>query len=232
VSKALALEVRADRYTVLNGSWVNTSILLLIATIILIHTLFGIGTKEQLMGFALTILYLRSPLAGMIGSLPALIQGSVAYNKVQQLELNEAEDRPEKERALAQNWHLLQLREVTYQYPSESDEPGFPVGPINFELKQGELVFWVGGNGSGKSSCARLVTGLYHPHGGAVLFAGEKIDETNRDWFLSHFSVVFADFYLFKQLINETGDRPDEALVTHYLMPWLWNKKLPCRRVN
>ncbi|WP_219703673.1 cyclic peptide export ABC transporter [Marinomonas lutimaris] len=217
VGKALGLEVRADRYTVLNGSWVNTSILLLIAAIILIHTLFGIGSKEQLMGFALTILYLRSPLAGMIGSLPALIQGSVAYNKVQQLELNEAEDKPEQERALTQNWQSLQLREVTYQYPSESDESGFSVGPINFELKQGELVFWVGGNGSGKSSCARLVTGLYHPHGGEVLFAGEKIDETNRDWFLSHFSVVFADFYLFKQLINETGDRPDEALVEHYL---------------
>ncbi|WP_063331352.1 cyclic peptide export ABC transporter [Marinomonas sp. TW1] len=217
VGKALDLEVRADRYTVLTGSWVNTSILLLIAIIILIHVLFAVGSKEQLMGFALTILYLRSPLAGMIGSLPALIQGSVAYNKVQQLALNEDEDKPDHERALEKHWQSLELRDVTYQYPSEADEQGFSVGPINFKLTPGELVFWVGGNGSGKSSCARLITGLYHPHGGEVFFAGEKIDETNRDWFLSHFSVVFADFYLFKQLINETGDRPDEALVTHYL---------------
>ncbi|MDW6003274.1 cyclic peptide export ABC transporter [Vibrio mangrovi] len=217
VSKALGLEVKADRYTVLNGSWVNTSILLLIATIILIHSLFGVGTREQLTTFALTILYLRSPLAGMIGSLPALILGSVAYAKVQQLALHEGNDATGEQSEPQTQWQTLQMRDVTYQYPSESGEPGFGVGPVNFELNQGELVFWVGGNGSGKSTCARLVTGLYTPHTGQLIFAGQEIHDDNRDWFLSHFSVVFADFYLFKQLINESGEQPDAALVEHYL---------------
>ncbi|UTV98067.1 cyclic peptide export ABC transporter [Marinomonas rhizomae] len=238
VQHALDLETKADRLTVLNGSWVNSSILLLIAMVVLLYAQFNIGTREDIAGFALAILFLRSPLAGLVGSLPTLLQGSVAYTKIQKLSLAEpdaempfAEGKTKKcnigkPTKYSDNWGSLVLDKVYYQYPSEGGESGFCVGPIDFQLNQGELVFWVGGNGTGKSTCARLVTGLYAPQSGSVQFAGEYIDNTNIDFYLSHFSVVFADFYLFKELINEAGERPDTELVEHYLQALSLEKKV------
>ncbi|MFM2577709.1 cyclic peptide export ABC transporter [Vibrio fortis] len=211
------LDTKADRMNVLNGSWVNTSVLLVIAVVVLMHVKFSIGTSEQVTGYALAILFLRSPLAGFVGSLPALIQGAVAYAKVRSLALSEERENNIQLDPQLKNWQQLTLKGVEYDYSTENGEPGFSVGPIDLTIKQGELIFWVGGNGCGKSTCAKLITGLYQPHRGSIVFSGRRIEQHNIDWYRNHFSVVFADFYLFKNLINEEGKRPDRKLVESYL---------------
>ncbi|WP_230860959.1 cyclic peptide export ABC transporter, partial [Vibrio harveyi] len=211
------LDTKADRMNVLNGSWVNTSVLLVIAVVVLMHVKFAIGTSEQVTGYALAILFLRSPLAGFVGSLPALIQGAVAYAKVRSLALSEERENNIQLDPQLKNWQQLTLKGVEYDYSTENGEPGFSVGPIDLTIKQGELIFWVGGNGCGKSTCAKLITGLYQPHRGSIEFSGRRIEQHNIDWYRNHFSVVFADFYLFKNLINEEGKRPDRKLVESYL---------------
>ena len=224
--QARILDTKADRLTVLNGSWINTSVLLLIALVLLMHTQFQIGTSEQVTGYALAILFLRSPLAGLVGSLPALIVGSVAYAKVSSLDLAEDKNELNSLPALQTSWKTLQLDQIEYDYPSEDGESGFSVGPINLTINQGELIFWVGGNGSGKSTCARLLTGLYSAHRGTITFSDTVINEKNMDWYRNHFSVVFADFYLFKNIINENGVKPDPELVEYYLTKLALNNKV------
>ncbi|MBK1842154.1 ATP-binding cassette domain-containing protein [Azospirillum sp. YIM B02556] len=39
-------------------------------------------------------------------------------------------------------------------------DAGFVFGPVDLSVAQGELVFIIGGNGSGKSTFARLMAGL------------------------------------------------------------------------
>lgn len=224
--KARRLDTKADQLTVLNASWINTSVLLLIAMVLLMHTQFSIGTSEQVTGYALAILFIRSPLAGMVGSLSGLIIGSVAYAKVLSLELPEDKVELETIPALDKSWETLQLKNIEYHYPSKNEELGFSVGPVNLTISQGDLIFWVGGNGCGKSTCARLLTGLYNAHKGEVIFAGKTINDSNMDWYRNHFSVVFADFYLFKNIINEKGVQPDAKIVVHYLTKLALNKKV------
>lgn len=220
VNNACALDTKADRMNVLNASWINTAVLLIIAIIILLHTQYQWGELHQVTGYALTILFLRSPLAGLVGSLPALLSGSVAFAKVTSLQLEQSNTETQPNQVPAQNkhWGVLSLHQVEYQYPSQSqEEKGFAVGPVNLTIQQGELIFWVGGNGSGKSTCARLLTGLYTPQKGQILFDGQEVNADNLAWYRNHFSVVFADFYLFKQLINEAGALPPQQLIDHYL---------------
>jgi len=224
--QARVLDTKADQLTVLNGSWINTSVLLLIALVLLMHTQLQIGTSEQVTGYALAILFLRSPLAGLVGSLPALIIGSVAYAKVSSLELSEDKNEQNSLPALKTSWKTLKLEQIEYDYPSEDGESGFSVGPVNLTVNQGELIFWVGGNGSGKSTCARLLTGLYSAHRGTITFSDTVINEHNIDWYRNHFSVVFADFYLFKNIINDKGVKPDPKLVEHYLTKLALNNKV------
>ena len=99
-------------------------------------------------------------------------------------------------------WQQLDLSPVTHAYRGESAEHSFTLGPIDLTFKSGELVFIVGGNGSGKSTLVKLITGLYTPETGQIQVDTQPITEQNREWYHQHFSVVFADFYLFEQLLG------------------------------
>ena len=50
------------------------------------------------------------------------------------------------------------------------------VRDVSLEVRRGEVVALIGGNGSGKTTTLRAVTGLLPLRGGAVEFAGERID--------------------------------------------------------
>jgi branched-chain amino acid transport system ATP-binding protein len=46
---------------------------------------------------------------------------------------------------------------------------------IDITVEQGELVCLIGANGAGKTTTLRAITGLVHPAGGRVMYAGEDI---------------------------------------------------------
>jgi putative ATP-binding cassette transporter len=73
----------------------------------------------------------------------------------------------------------------------------------------------VGGNGGGKSTFVKVLTGLYPPTVGAVRLNGTAIDDKNRDWYRQHFSAVFSDFYLFDDLLGLGGDDLDARAQQH-----------------
>jgi putative ATP-binding cassette transporter len=88
---------------------------------------------------------------------------------------------------------------------------------VNLTLRRGETVFLMGGNGSGKSSLARLLSGLYRPSGGAILVDGQVIG--SEDWmaYRQLFASVFTDFHLFAQLLGADGQNADRTDIEHWL---------------
>ena len=55
-----------------------------------------------------------------------------------------------------------------FRYVDKFSETAFQIGPIDFTLEAGELVFITGGNGSGKSTFLRVLSGLYPPNSGEI----------------------------------------------------------------
>ncbi|GAB6887172.1 ABC transporter ATP-binding protein [Desulfothermus okinawensis JCM 13304] len=51
----------------------------------------------------------------------------------------------------------------------------FAVNNVSLEIKKGEILGMIGPNGSGKSTFINVITGIYEPDGGDVLFNGESI---------------------------------------------------------
>jgi putative ATP-binding cassette transporter len=87
-------------------------------------------------------------------------------------------------------------------YPDTPNEPGFKIGPIDFTLRPGELVFVTGGNGSGKSTFLKVLAGLYAPSAGIIVLNGIKIGDENREDYRSMIAAIFSDNHLFHQLFG------------------------------
>jgi len=111
----------------------------------------------------------------------------------------------------------VNLQKVVFTYAAnESRSEPFSLGPIDLTLSAGELVFVIGGNGSGKSTFVKVLVGLYRPQQGVISLGGATIDDQNTDWYREHFAVVFSDFHLFDQLLGM-----DEAHVSSLVPTYL-----------
>jgi putative ATP-binding cassette transporter len=159
---------------------------------------------QTLSGYILTFTYLVLPMNNIISKLPLFSKASIALQKIESLGLSLA-NRAELSTVppiSESSWYKLQFKGVTHVYYTDQEDNNFILGPIDLTLYPQEIVFIVGGNGSGKSSLAKLITGLYIPESGEILLDGAVINEHNREWYRQHFSVVFSDFYLFEELLG------------------------------
>ncbi|MBL1198703.1 MAG: cyclic peptide export ABC transporter [Nostoc sp. GBBB01] len=158
-----------------------------------------------LSAYALTIIYLISPLEYIMSTMPNITRAVVALKKVESLGLsltNSAHEIVDDTLLISHKWKHLKLENITHSYYHEPEENSFVLGPINLKLHQGEIIFILGGNGSGKSTLAKLITGLYIPETGNIYLDGNPINNENIEWYRQQFSVVFSDFYLFDRFLG------------------------------
>jgi putative ATP-binding cassette transporter len=207
----------ADRYHGLASNWANIMVLGTIGLAFYLAKGQGWADADTAATYALAILFMRTPLVSAVSAIPAQMAGNVALAKIEALTLAPFEPGFEVERGRAGQWHTLALRGVTHRYPASSDDAGFDVGPIDLTLVRGETVFVIGGNGSGKSSLARLLAGLLRPASGEILLDGEPVTTDAVRGYRGLFSAVFTDFHLFSQLLGPDGEVADDTAIGEWL---------------
>jgi putative ATP-binding cassette transporter len=165
----------------------------------------------------IVLLYIRGPVAQIAAALPLFDQARVSFQRIAELsaELNQHEPNltieASSSSAAAKHIVSIELRGVTYAFPAKEGSKPFVLGPIDLAVAAGELLFIVGENGSGKTTLVKLLLGLYEPREGAIFLNGEPVTATTRDDYRQLFTTVFADYYLFDDLIYG-GALPAEAL--------------------
>jgi len=199
--------VTAESHFIFAQSWNHLLFYALIGLMVFTLPHFEQMRKETMTGYVITTLYLMGPLAGVLSSLSVFGRANVAFEKVHELGVTLAA-KPEQDLSLSNRlepdgvFKSLELIGVTHSYHHEKEDNHFLLGPISLSFRPGELVFLAGGNGSGKSTFAKIVTGLYPPEGGEIRLNGRLITDRNRDDFRQLFSAVFSDFYLFESLLG------------------------------
>lgn len=214
---SLQASVRADTLWAINLNWTSLLVFVLIGTLFFLGQGLGLLSQQVVVGYVLAIMFLRTPISMILDAVPAVIRGHVALQAIDDLALGETVHFTQPARA-AEPFRELRLSNVQYRYPGQGDEFAFHLGPIDLQVRRGELIFIVGGNGSGKSTLAKLLTGLYQPSEGTVALNGVTLDAANSEWHREHFAAIFADFYLFADVLGENGQLDGlEERVDHYL---------------
>lgn len=214
--------LEATRRQTLAEAWNQVSLYALIGLIVFLFPSLVTMSPDALTGYVVAVLYMMGPIRNIIGVIPTIERGQVALENIERLGVSLgtiSQDAQPTEMAVleAGTLPIVQWNDVVFSYEKNTDaEMPFTLGPISIEMHSGELVFVIGGNGSGKSTFVKVLAGLYTPSQGTVALAGTMISEANREWYREHFSVVFSDFHLFNKLLGQSDPQAGK-LALQYL---------------
>jgi putative ATP-binding cassette transporter len=175
-------------------------------------------SPATLVSAVLIVLYLMTPLDAILTWLPAVGRAQVSLMRIQNLIPSLERQGGEGDHTLVEISPLefrdsISLDGVSFMYYERADQPGFALGPIDLVLRRGELVVLAGGNGNGKTTLVKLLTGLYAPDSGQILVDGQPLVDGDREAFRQLFSIVFADGHVFRDFRGVGSD--DVASLAH-----------------
>lgn len=94
----------------------------------------------------------------------------------------------------------IKLQDLVFAYPGAERNA---INKVNLTIKNGETIALVGENGSGKSTLIRLITGLYQPAAGSVLYGDLSTDRIKLSALARNISAVFQDYGRYQMTLAE-----------------------------
>ena len=191
------------------------SMYVLIGSVVFVAPQFS----EALGGLTLTktttaLMFIVGACFGLVQSIPILMNANGAADRIEQLEIELQATASMTEFAgveVPKRFSSIEVRGIEFRYVDKFSDSAFKIGPIDFSLHPGELVFITGGNGSGKSTFLRVLAGLYRPNAGEIRLDGRLVNDETRDTYRSLMSAIFFDYHLFRKLYGVPEPEPGEV---------------------
>jgi len=191
------------------SSEITNTIILIIGVWYAMTGHFTVGMIIAFQGFMEKFL---APVSQLIGAGQMIMEMRTEMERVEDV-MNYPEDPVFSSCAESKDYNKLSgslsMRNVTFGY-SRLSQP--LIENFNLELKQGQRVALVGATGCGKSTIAKLISGLYRPWSGEILFDGKSISQIDRRVFTGSVAVVDQDIILFEDTISDNIKMWDNSI--------------------
>jgi putative ATP-binding cassette transporter len=171
-------------------------------------------SSARLEAVIMVLLYITSPVAMLLNSIPQLTMANVSLRSITRLFAELAEEEASDTVERIADWHSVHLTAVTFAY--ENADGRFTLGPVNMDVHKGEITFIAGGNGSGKSTLGKLLALHYAPKSGEIRFGATQVDNRSLNSCRQSVGAIFADYHLFDRLLGSLTSQ-QQTLIERYL---------------
>ena len=170
--------------------------------LIVFRTVAGIFTLGDLTFLSGSFNRLRSKLQGFFTRFTAITESALyLQDYFEFLDLKFEENSSEGKLPPAEKITKgFEFKNVGFKYPKSER---WVVRNINFELKAGEKLAFVGENGAGKTTLIKLLLRFYEPTEGEILLDGIPVKQYNKTRYQQYFGVIFQDFVKFELTLRE-----------------------------
>jgi ATP-binding cassette subfamily B protein len=170
--------------------------------LIVFRTVAGIFTLGDLTFLSGSFNRLRSKLQGFFTRFTAITESALyLQDYFEFLDLKYSDETSEEKLQLPKKIKKgFEFKNVGFKYPKSE---AWVVRNINFELKAGEKLAFVGENGAGKTTLIKLLLRFYEPTEGEILLDDIPVKEYNQSQYQQYFGVIFQDFVKFELTLRE-----------------------------
>jgi ATP-binding cassette subfamily B protein len=200
--KILGLELKKVRYirsiSFIQGTFVNflrSSILFLLLYLIFADNM----TLGELFSLQIYSFFIFGPLQELGNIINIYREAEVSLDNFKAILDTPVEEKPINP-VLLNGIDNLAFENVSFQHQTAKNNA---IEEIQFSVKKGETIAFVGPSGAGKTSLVKLLVGLYQPQSGVINYNGISGKEIDLDQLRSQIGFVTQDTQLFSGSIKE-----------------------------
>lgn len=178
----------------------------LLGIVIFVLPGFFSGYTDIIYKIAAAAIFCVGPVTAVTSAAPLFTKASIGLGHVYRLEelLDQGgmprPARPAPTPSRFAGFARIVFEGIGFTYRDAEREGGFSTGPWSLELHRGEQLYLLGGNGSGKSTALKLMSGLYPVDTGAIRVDGVAVTPETLQEYRELIACIFPDFHLFDRL--------------------------------
>ncbi len=180
-----------------------------------LRVLLGSLSMGELLSFQILIGYFFAPIVALVAMLSSVQRLDVTMGRIDDVLTyttdpifnNDARDLADEKMGKLQGY--IELCNITFGY-NPIKEP--IIKNLSLKISAGDRIALVGSSGSGKTTIAKLLTGLYTPWSGEITFDGKTRNELSATLFANSFAVVDQEIFMFKGTVYENLSMRNRAI--------------------
>lgn len=159
----------------------------------------GTFTLGNIVEYIIYVNMLTWPVASL-GYVTSLVQRGAASQKRIDEFMSVEPDIDTGQRVIQELKKSIEFKNVSFRYP---ETEAWVLDDVSFTIDTNEKFGIIGTTGSGKSTIAKLLVGVYRPTKGTILVDGIAIEEYNRTKLNELFGYVAQDIFLFSESLRD-----------------------------